>query len=265
MHWELERRENGAWSAELATPAAEDAAARRDSAAGRGVTLSDDDSISDAFRPSSASTRPSFRPMHALIPESPSARRLIRTVVVYAFLLIGLRLAGKRELSQLNPFDLVVLLLLSNTVQNAIIGNDNSLIGGLAGAAALLVINAIVVRLLFRLRQARPHRGKARGAHPQRPPRSHAPRSRVDHRRRARVGGPPAGHRVTGPRERMPPRDRRRAVVHRAASHATTRCAITRSLGMLGQIEARQRAMLEQFTALERKIAGTTGTHALTR
>ena len=63
--------------------------------------------------------------------------KILRTLVVYAFLLIGLRLAGKRELSQLNPFDLVVLLLLSNTVQNAIIGNDNSLVGGIAGAAAV--------------------------------------------------------------------------------------------------------------------------------
>src|SRR4029077_8112407 len=59
------------------------------------------------------------------------------------------RLAGKRELSQINPFDLVVLLLLSNTVQNAIIGPDNSLTGGIIGAAALLIINAVVVRLLY--------------------------------------------------------------------------------------------------------------------
>jgi uncharacterized membrane protein YcaP (DUF421 family) len=76
--------------------------------------------------------------------------KLLRTVVVYAFLLIGLRLAGKRELTQLNPFDLVVLLLLSNTVQNAIIGNDNSLVGGLIGAGVLLVINAVVVRMLYK-------------------------------------------------------------------------------------------------------------------
>jgi hypothetical protein len=69
--------------------------------------------------------------MHALLtPDISFGEKIIRTTVVYAFLLIGLRLAGKRELSQLNPFDLVVLLLLSNTVQNAIIGNDNSLIGG---------------------------------------------------------------------------------------------------------------------------------------
>ena len=76
--------------------------------------------------------------------------KVVRTIVVYVFLLIGLRLAGKRELGQFNPFDLVVLLLLSNTLQNAIIGNDNSLAGGLLGAAVLLAINYAVVRFLYR-------------------------------------------------------------------------------------------------------------------
>lgn len=79
----------------------------------------------------------------------PLAEKLVRTLCVYGFLLVGLRLAGKRELGQLNPFDLVVLLLLSNTVQNAIIGNDNSLLGGIAGASALLIINWLVVRYLY--------------------------------------------------------------------------------------------------------------------
>ena len=79
----------------------------------------------------------------------PLAEKMIRTLGVYVFLLAGLRLAGKRELGQFNPFDLVVLLLLSNTVQNAIIGNDNSLLGGIAGATTLLVINAIVVRYIY--------------------------------------------------------------------------------------------------------------------
>src|SRR4030081_1413813 len=79
----------------------------------------------------------------------PLAEKLVRTFCVYGFLLVGLRLAGKRELGQLNPFDLVVLLLLSNTVQNAIIGNDNSLIGGLIGASTLLIVNWIVVRFLY--------------------------------------------------------------------------------------------------------------------
>ena len=79
----------------------------------------------------------------------PIAEKLIRTAAVYTFLLVGLRLAGRRELGQLNPFDLVVLLLLSNTVQNAIIGNDNSLAGGVIGASALLIINWAVVRYLY--------------------------------------------------------------------------------------------------------------------
>ena len=79
----------------------------------------------------------------------PLLEKMIRPVIVYFFLIVVLRLAGKRELAQLNPFDLVVLLTLSNTVQNAIIGNDNSVTGGLIGAATLLVINYWVVRLLY--------------------------------------------------------------------------------------------------------------------
>jgi uncharacterized membrane protein YcaP (DUF421 family) len=75
--------------------------------------------------------------------------KVVRTVVVYFFLVGGLRLAGKRELAQLNPFDLVVLLTLSNALQNAIIGNDNSLLGGIIGAATLLVLNHLVVRFLY--------------------------------------------------------------------------------------------------------------------
>jgi len=84
------------------------------------------------------------------VPGVPLLEKTIRTLVVYGAVLVGLRLAGKRELSQLNPFDLVVLLLLSNTVQNAIIGNDNSVIGGLFGAAVLLLTNHFLVRYLFK-------------------------------------------------------------------------------------------------------------------
>jgi uncharacterized membrane protein YcaP (DUF421 family) len=80
----------------------------------------------------------------------PVAEKILRPVVVYFFLVIGLRLAGKRELAQLNPFDLVVLLTLSNTVQNAIIGDDNSVTGGVIGAATLLLVNFLVVRFLYR-------------------------------------------------------------------------------------------------------------------
>ena len=79
----------------------------------------------------------------------PVAEKMLRPVVVYVFLIVGLRLAGKRELAQLNPFDLVVLLTLSNTVQNAIIGDDNSVTGGLIGAATLLLLNYVVVRFLY--------------------------------------------------------------------------------------------------------------------
>jgi uncharacterized membrane protein YcaP (DUF421 family) len=84
-----------------------------------------------------------------LRPEVSIFEKMLRPFVVYFFLLIGLRLAGKRELAQLNAMDLVVLLTLSNTVQNAIIGPDNSLSGGLIGAVTLLAVNYAVVRFLF--------------------------------------------------------------------------------------------------------------------
>lgn len=83
----------------------------------------------------------------------PVIEKIFRPVIVYIFLVAGLRLAGKRELAQLNPFDLVVLLMLANTVQNAIIGNDVSVTGGLIGAATLLALNALVVRFLYRHRR----------------------------------------------------------------------------------------------------------------
>jgi len=79
----------------------------------------------------------------------PILEKILRPVIVYFFLVIVLRLSGKRELVQLNPFDLVVLLTLSNTVQNAIIGDDNSVSGGLIGATSLLAINYLVVRFLY--------------------------------------------------------------------------------------------------------------------
>jgi uncharacterized membrane protein YcaP (DUF421 family) len=79
----------------------------------------------------------------------PVAEKILRPIIVYVFLIVGLRLSGKRELAQLNPFDLIVLLTLSNTVQNAIIGDDNSVTGGLIGAASLLAINYLVVRFLY--------------------------------------------------------------------------------------------------------------------
>src|SRR5580692_9034928 len=83
----------------------------------------------------------------------PFIEKLLRPVIVYLVLVVLLRLFGKRELAQLNPFDLVVLLSLSNTVQNAIIGDDNSITGGVIGAFGLLAINWLVVRVLFRSRR----------------------------------------------------------------------------------------------------------------
>jgi uncharacterized membrane protein YcaP (DUF421 family) len=78
------------------------------------------------------------------------AEKVVRPVLVYLLLVFALRKAGKRLLAQLNPFDFVVLLTLSNTVQNAIIGNDTSLLGGVIGAAALLGVNAVLVRFFYR-------------------------------------------------------------------------------------------------------------------
>lgn len=83
----------------------------------------------------------------------PILEKLARPVIVYLVLVLLLRIFGKRELAQLNPFDLVVLLSLSNTVQNAIIGDDNSVTGGVIGAFGLLAINWFVVRMLFRSRR----------------------------------------------------------------------------------------------------------------
>ena len=79
--------------------------------------------------------------------------KIIRTVVVYLGLIVLLRLAGKRDLAQLNSFDLIVVLLLSNVVQNAVIGPDDSLLGGLIGAAVLVAANAFFVHVV------RPWRG----------------------------------------------------------------------------------------------------------
>src|ERR1700761_7445971 len=84
----------------------------------------------------------------------PILEKILRPVIVYLFLVVFLRIFGKRELAQLNPFDLVVLLSLSNTVQNAMIGDDNSVSGGLVGAFSLLAINWIVAWVLYRAPKA---------------------------------------------------------------------------------------------------------------
>lgn len=88
--------------------------------------------------------------MDFLIPEISIAEKIIRPVIVYLFLLIAFRLAGKRELGQMTPFDLIVLLTISNVLQNAMIGNDNSLGGGIIGALTLLILNGVLARATFR-------------------------------------------------------------------------------------------------------------------
>jgi uncharacterized membrane protein YcaP (DUF421 family) len=93
--------------------------------------------------------------VHLWVPEIPIVEKIIRSVVVYGFLLTAFRLVGKRQLGQMTPFDLVVLLIISNVVQNALIGNDNSLGGGLLGATTILAINAVVARVTFRSKPIR--------------------------------------------------------------------------------------------------------------
>src|SRR5580658_5135534 len=84
---------------------------------------------------------------------APVVEKIMRPVAVYIFLVVAVSVKRKRELAQLNPFDLVVLLSLSNTVQNAIIGNENCLTGGLIGALTLLAVNYMVIRFFFRHRR----------------------------------------------------------------------------------------------------------------
>jgi uncharacterized membrane protein YcaP (DUF421 family) len=81
----------------------------------------------------------------------PVSEKILRTVAVYAFLVVGFRIAGKRELGQFTPFDLIVLITIANAVQNAIIGPENTLTGGMIGAAALLLTNYGVVQLCYRV------------------------------------------------------------------------------------------------------------------
>ena len=91
--------------------------------------------------------------MNILIPDISLVEKLIRPVLVYLFLLVAFRLAGKRQLGQMTAFDLVVLLIISNVLQNAMIGNDNSLGGGLFGATAIFLLNAAVAWLTFRFKR----------------------------------------------------------------------------------------------------------------
>jgi uncharacterized membrane protein YcaP (DUF421 family) len=78
---------------------------------------------------------------------------VLRTLVVYAFILVGFRVAGKREVGQLAPFDFALILLIANAVQNAMVGSDTSLVGGLTAAAVLLSVNFVLGRLASRSRR----------------------------------------------------------------------------------------------------------------
>ena len=91
--------------------------------------------------------------MDILIPDISIVEKIARSVAVYLFLLVAFRVAGKRLLGQLTAFDLVVLLIISNVVQNAAIGNDNSLGGGLVGAFVIMTLNWLMAWLTFRHRR----------------------------------------------------------------------------------------------------------------
>jgi uncharacterized membrane protein YcaP (DUF421 family) len=89
------------------------------------------------------------------VPEVAVVEKIVRSVVVYLFLLLAFRFTGKRQVGQLTPFDLVVLLVISNVVQNAVIGPDNSLGGGLLGAVVILVLNGVLVEITYRSKRVR--------------------------------------------------------------------------------------------------------------
>lgn len=84
-----------------------------------------------------------------LIEQIPLAEKIIRTILVYAFLVLLFRWVGRRGLAAMNTFDFIVLFLLSNVLQNAVIGSDNSLLGGIVGAITLVAVNAGINRLTF--------------------------------------------------------------------------------------------------------------------
>jgi uncharacterized membrane protein YcaP (DUF421 family) len=80
---------------------------------------------------------------------------MLRTAVVYFVILIGIRLTGKREIGQMTPFDLALLLLISNAVQNAMTGPDTSVSGGIVAAGTLLLLNAGVTRIVWKNEKVR--------------------------------------------------------------------------------------------------------------
>jgi uncharacterized membrane protein YcaP (DUF421 family) len=92
---------------------------------------------------------------HLWIPDISIGEKILRSAVIYLFILLAFRLSGKRQVGQMTPFDLVVLLIISNVVQNAVIGNDNSLGGGIIGAITILLLNFMVVEVSYRFKPAR--------------------------------------------------------------------------------------------------------------
>lgn len=86
---------------------------------------------------------------HMFALDLPVLEKVLRPVLVYLFLVIAFRVAGKRELGQLNAFDLVVILTLANVLQNAGIGDDTTVTGGVIGASSLLLVNYLVVRFVL--------------------------------------------------------------------------------------------------------------------
>jgi uncharacterized membrane protein YcaP (DUF421 family) len=88
------------------------------------------------------------------VPQVSLLEKILRSLLVFVFLVAALRLGGKRELGQINVLDLAVLLLASNALQNAMIGADNSLLGGVVGASTLFAANYVFVRIVFRSRRA---------------------------------------------------------------------------------------------------------------
>ncbi len=87
--------------------------------------------------------------MHWWLPEIPVLEKILRSLAVYVFLLLAFRLIGKRQVGQMTPFDLIVLLMISNVLQNAMIGPDNSVTGGLIGATTILIANWIIGRMAY--------------------------------------------------------------------------------------------------------------------
>ncbi len=92
--------------------------------------------------------------MHVWLPEIPVLEKILRSLAVYVFLLLAFRLIGKRQVAQMTPFDLIVLLIISNVLQNAMIGPDNSVLGGMIGATTILAANWVVGYVAFSSRRA---------------------------------------------------------------------------------------------------------------